>query len=88
MRVSGNCKPLYLFIVFFLQEDFTRTKSAKTIKSTKTCKMHKKHKNYKKHKKRKKYKKHKKYKTQTSLLLDVFYAHKKHKIPNKRLSSS
>ena len=69
---------LNLFIyLFFLQEDFTRTKSIKSIKSTKSTK-------------RKqttfllldvfyahKYKKHKKHKTQTSgfLPLRCFYAH-------------
>ena len=63
---------LNLFI-FFLREDFTRTKSVKSTKSIKRTKSTKtiKRKKSKKHKKRKKRKKR-----------------RKHKTPNQRISSS
>ena len=65
----------FFFSFFFIQEEFTHTKSTK---STKSKKKHKKVKN--KHKKRKKHKKHKKCKKGKK--------REKHKTPNKRLSSS
>ena len=71
---------LFIYFFFFLQEDFTHTKSVKStksIKSVKSTKKHKKRKKSKKCKKRKKYKKPKKRKER-----------KKHKTSNKRLSSS
>ena len=90
--VNEGIRAILSLFIFFLQEDFTRTKSTKStkttksIKSTKTYKKHKKPKNYKKHKKRKKYKKQKK--PQNYKMHKKHKKQKKHKTQNKRLSSS
>ena len=58
--VNEGIRAILNFFTFFLQEDFTRTKSTKRTKTIKNTKITKRI-------------------QATFLLLDVFYAHKKHK---------